>query len=206
MKQFFRDQRPHRGLDYGEYVEKMRDLTLEPISEGLDETTRSRLASAPINFQRTTRILTTYTVPAEVCSVVRLVQHPQLWMVLTEPWCGDSAQSLPYIARLAECNTLIRVKLLLRDMNPDIMDGYLTDGTRGIPKLVTFDPEGNELFRWGPRPREGQKVFLQARAEGRTKAEALERLHLWYGRNRGSDIVQELLALIQTSAGVEEKA
>lgn len=198
MKQFFRDQRPHRGLDYDEYIEKMRELALEPVTSGLDETMLGRLASAPLNLQRTTRILRTYTVPDEVRSAIRSIKQPQLWMVLTEPWCGDSAQSLPYIARMAECNTLIRLKLLLRDMNPDIMDGYLTDGTRGIPKLVVFDREGNELFRWGPRPREAQKMFLEAKAEGLTKPEALERVHRWYGRNRGRDIEQEIIALIRS--------
>jgi hypothetical protein len=205
VKRFFQDQRPHRGFDYDEYVERMRELTLEPITGSLDEITRGHLAGAPINLQRTTRILKTYTVPEEARSIVRAVKQPQLWMVITEPWCGDSAQCLPYVACLAECNTLIRLKLLFRDMNPDIMDEYLTDGTRGIPKLVAFDRDGNELFQWGPRPREAQDLFLRARAEGLTKPEALERLHLWYGRNRGSAVVTELLALIKTTAGVGVK-
>jgi len=206
MKRFYQDQRPHRGLDFDEYVDSIRELALEPITDDLDETTRNRRASAPINLRRTTRILKTYVIPEEVRRTIHMLREPQLWMVLTEPWCGDSAQCLPYIARLAECNTLIHLKFLLRDMNPDIMDEYLTDGTRGIPKLVAFDRQGNELFRWGPRPREGQEVFLRAKAEGLTQAEALERLHLWYGRNRGKALEEELLALIQESAGVREKA
>jgi hypothetical protein len=166
-----------------------------PVGE-MDESTRNRIRTAPINMQRASRILRTCVVPDRVRALINGFQSPQVWMVLTEPWCGDSAQSLPYIARMAECSEKILLRILLRDANPEVMDRYLTDGTRGIPKLVVFDEGGGELFRWGPRPRRGQEIFLQARAEGLEKKAALERLHLWYARDKGAEIEHELIDLL----------
>ena len=93
------------------------------------------------------------------------IDHPQLWMVLTEPWCGDSAQCLPCLDILAEIHAYITMRFLLRDDNLDIMDHYLTDGKRSIPLLVAFDPEGRNCSAGAlgpPKPRR----YDAATAEG----------------------------------------
>ena len=120
-------------------------------------------------------------------------------MVLTEDWCGDSAQNLPYIAKIAECNSLIKLRILPRDQNLDLMDLYLTDQkSRSIPKLVAFDEFGNELFQWGPRPYEAQKLVMELNALGLSKNEFNEKLHLWYGRNKGKSIENEFVELLKS--------
>jgi hypothetical protein len=140
-----------------------------------------------------------YVVTEDQQALLRQVVIPQRWMILSEPWCGDSAQAIPYIWKLAEASTGITCRILLRDENPEIMEQYLTNGTRGIPKLVAFATEGRELFRWGPRPRTAQEVFESARGSGLSKTDALERLHLWYGRDRGETIQREILDLLHRS-------
>ena len=120
------------------------------------------------------------------------------WLVLTEPWCGDSAQCLPCLVTMADQQPHISLYLVLRDDNLDLMDQYLTDGKRSIPRLVAFDADGQELFQWGPRPAAAQEVFAAAKAEGLAKPEILERLHLFYGRNRNAALEDEFVTLLNT--------
>jgi hypothetical protein len=186
------------GIDPKRYVDLMsRESERRPTPE-MDETTRAHVANLPINHQRTTRILRTYTVSTFLKRRLEAIRERQVWMVLTEPWCGDSAQSIPCFIKFAECNPLIEIRFVLRDQHPQIMDRYLTNGTRGIPKLVAFDSAGEELFTWGPRPREGQALFEQGKAEGLTKGANLERLHLWYARNRGAAIEEEFARILNS--------
>jgi hypothetical protein len=201
MKDFLLDGRVDRGLDFPGYLRLIAREVQTPLTEDLDETRRSRLRNAPLNSQRTARILCTYEVPDEPRRLLVSLRAPQLWMVLSEPWCGDSAQSLPILAKLAGCTPRVTLRILPRDENLDIMDQYLTDGTRGIPKLVAFDEEGYELFQWGPRPRGAREEFLRAKAEGLDKLQALKRVHLWYGRDRGQAIQEEITALLGQACG-----
>ncbi len=201
MKEFLQAGRVDRGLDFPGFVRLLeRDMQTAP-TEGMDETRRSRLRNAPLNYQRMSRILRTCEVPADLRRLLASISSSQLWMVLSEPWCGDSSQSIPIIAKLAECTSLITFRILLRDQNLDVMDQYRTAGTRGIPKLVAFDSQGNELFQWGPRPKGAQEVFLVAKSEGLTKAQALERVHLWYARDGGRSIQEEIGALLKRTCG-----
>lgn len=149
-----------------------------------------------LNLQRTSRIDKTYFVSDELQNAIKNIETPQLWFVITEPWCGDSAQTLPYITKMTKCNDKITMRILLRDQNLDIIDQYLTNGTRSIPKLVVFDEHQNELFTWGPRPQAAVEVIQQAKAEGLEKEKMYEKLHLWYGRNRGKEIEKEFLEIL----------
>jgi hypothetical protein len=162
-----------------------------------DDVEHGRVRKASLNVQRMQRINRTHVVGEALERALAGVTRPQLWLVLSEPWCGDSAQVIPYLQKMVEHAPLITLRMLLRDENPEIMDQYLTNGSRGIPKVVAFDERGEELFQWGPRPVEGQAIFNRAREEGKTKAEALEDLHLWYGRNRGQAIEAEFLLLLR---------
>ncbi|MFC2133628.1 thioredoxin family protein [Bacteroidota bacterium] len=195
--QFFLDKRPHNGLKYEEYVEKSKNKLESTDHSQLDENEKSLLEYAKLNLHRSARIDKTYEVNEELSTAVKAISQPQLWMVLTEDWCGDSAQNLPYIAKIAASNPLVDLRILLRDDNLDIMDLYLTNGkSRSIPKLVAFNQDGEELFQWGPRPKEAQKFVDKAKADGLSKSEFIEKLHLWYARNKGENIEDEFKEII----------
>jgi hypothetical protein len=119
-------------------------------------------------------------------------------MLLTEDWCGDSAQNIPYIVKMAECNSMINLRILLRDQNTDIIDLYLSDSnSRSIPKLVAFNENGDELFQWGPRPKEAQELVRKLKSEGLSKEEYILQLHLWYGKNRRKNLELEFIQIIE---------
>ena len=195
IQQFFSDQRPHEGLSYAAYLEIMAAEAAQDTA-GFSVEDVQQVAFTRLNLHRAQRIARTYKMDPELARLIDGIARPQLWMVLTEPWCGDSAQCLPYIALLADRNPRIDLRLLLRDDNLDIMDLYLTNGTRSIPLLVAFADDGSELFRWGPRPVAAQEAFAAAKAAGLEKPQILEKLHLWYGRNRGQALEAEFIALL----------
>ena len=196
IHRFFKDRRPHHGLTYSGFVDLLErraaDVRADPQRAGHDKHARFTL----LNLQRTRRIERTYSVTDRLRSVVAAVAQPQLWMVMTEPWCGDSAQNLPYIAKIADINPNIDLRILLRDEHPDIMEHYLTEGTRSIPKLVAFDLSGRELFSWGPRPRSADELFRSERASGTPMDVALEKVHRWYGTDKGKELENEFLELL----------
>jgi hypothetical protein len=199
---FFADGTLDAGLDLAAYESRMNAYAARTPEPGMSEEDLEHLETAGINLQRSGRIFRTYQPAENIRDVLSGIRSPQVWMLLSEVWCGDSAQSVAQIARIAMLSPEVTLRILLRDDHPDIMDAYLTDGKRSIPKLVVFTREGIELGRWGPRPRGAESVVKQALSEGVPKKMRLEQLHLWYGRNRGADLDAELADLLR---GILEK-
>lgn len=128
---------------------------------------------------------------------IRNISTKQIWYLITEPWCGDAAHSTPFIAKMAELNNNIELKIVLRDTNLEFMDEYLTNGGRSIPKLVVRDSSGTDLFAWGPRPEELSTIH----AELKKNEAAIETIHKtlqnWYNQNKGVAIQKEMSELLK---------
>ena len=196
-RQFFPDKRVHEGMTYKQYLEMTKVESVNTNTDLLTVEEKERSEIIKLNIHRMNRIDKSYEPGIDIRDEIDKITDHQLWMVITENWCGDSAQNLPYIAGIASLNKNIELKIILRDSNPDIMDNYLTSGTRSIPKLVAFDDEGNELFQWGARPKAAQELVSDLKAQGFDKKYFLEKLHSWYARNGGADIEKEILLLIK---------
>lgn len=176
-------------------------LTEELLAEG--KTTGNNQSEkyvfyTKLNFQRMHRWDKTFHLRAEMIAQLQQLQ-PQTWWVITESWCGDSAQNLPGIAKMAEAsNGKIDLRIVLRDENPAIMDQYLTHGTRSIPKVVALDENGKELFVWGPRPAAAQVLMNEWKTNPNGKDfETFEKeLHSWYTQDKGHSLQDEITALI----------
>ena len=199
IPQFFIDRKLHNGLNYKQYIELTEKQISETDDSKLSAEEKEIFEYTKLNLQRSSRIDRHYSVSDELSAKLNEIDKPQAWMVITENWCGDSAQNLPYLTKMAEVNSNVDLKILLRDEHPEIMDLYLTNGTKSIPVLVIFDEDGNELFKWGPRPKLAQQLINQWKPEGIVKPELYEKLHLWYGRNRGKEIENEMLELINNN-------
>jgi len=191
--QFFTERKPHNGMIYSEYLQRTEDYLKSNDYDSLGEIDKSRYDTISLNLHRSRRIAKTYNPGENIIEHISKIISPQLWMVITEDWCGDSAQNLPYIAALAKLNDNFELRILLRDENPDIIDHYLTNGvSRSIPILVSYDEDGEELFKWGPRPKEAQELVDELKANGFNKKDYIEKLHFWYSKNRGKNIEAEL--------------
>jgi len=198
---FFLAGRPQSGMTYAEYMAFLRREAerAQTHPEWVAEDPHAQYLK--LNRHRAERVEKTYQVPAGLRQAIERIAEPQLWMVLTEAWCGDSAQTLGAVAAIAAASPLIDLRFLLRDDNQDIMQRYLTHGTASIPKVVAFDGAGHELFQWGPRPAPAAELFRRTRAEGGAKEEAQEKLHAWYARDRGQTVGEEFLRLVAGRPG-----
>ena len=184
-------------LTYNEFVDEFtKQINVLDINT-LNDYDKSIYEYRKLNYQRSTRLEKTFIPTDDTRQVFSTIHQTQKWIVITESWCGDSAQNLPIIAKLAELNNKIDFKIVLRDSNPEFMDLYLTNGARAIPKLIVFDENDNEIFQWGPRPIEAQSLFNKLKNEKIAKPEINKELHLWYGRNRGKEVEKEILNLIK---------
>lgn len=189
------------GYTYPEYRLLIDQLLAQSRTTGPNNS-ESYLNYTKMNVQRMNRWDKTAKVSSELEQTITSIASSQIWLVITEGWCGDAAQSLPFIAKLAALNPLIELKFVLRDRNPALMDAYLTEGARSIPILIGLSGDlSNELFVWGPRPQ-----FLQNRLKAYkldpqniTPNEFADGTHLWYARDKNQSLQEELLPLIAST-------
>ena len=182
------------NFTYSGFSQLMNDLVTSNRTSGINQSA-SRIHFTSLNKARMERIHKTTILADQTRSTIQRLEHHQTWYVITEAWCGDSAQSLPIIAKIAEANPKkVDLKIILRDENPEWIDKYHTSGSRSIPKLIAFDDWGNELLTWGPRPVEAQKLFLtwKENPEEKSWGEFEKELHTWYARDKGNSIQHEI--------------
>ena len=197
VHRFFLEGRIQNGIGYKEYMDKFKLEVEESAASKLNPAGRKTFEFKKLNLHRSVRIEKQFVPSEELNEIINLIEEPQIWMVITENWCGDSAQNLPYLARIASINPKINFRIILRDSNTDIMDRYLTGDSRSIPKLVAFDESGNELFMWGPRPKEAHDLFYKLKEEGMPKPKIYEKIHAWYSINKGHAIESEIIEMIK---------
>lgn len=181
---------------YESFRNKIEEKIVSNSSIQLNEEARKLFEYTKLNLQRMKRVDKTFNVSDELQLLLSAIKTKQNWVVITEGWCGDSAQNLPALAKIAKVNPLIELQIIERDDNPDIMDLYLTNGTKSIPILISFDENGNELFRWGSRPKEAQMLVTRLKSEGMEHDAFVEQLHLWYVKNKGVALEGELKTLL----------
>jgi len=138
---------------------------------------------------------------SEAMHAVLAQAQPVKILVLTEPWCGDSVAIIPVVKKIVDEAHGWELKVLLRDENPDLMDKYLTKGSRGIPVFIFLDEECRVLFSFGPRPEAAQKIFELYRHDFRAgkmdKAEIIKKIRSFYAKDRGRAIETELIRLLR---------
>lgn len=185
-------------LDYNTFFNWTAELASKQETSGLDQTEEQK-EFTQLNFKRMERWNKTFSLSEESISVIQKLSSPQKWYVITETWCGDSAQNLPIIAKIAEAsNGKISLSIMLRDENPEWMNKYLTNGSRSVPKLIAFNNSGEELFTWGPRPEAAMEItrHWQANKDTISKEEFHLQLHGFYAKNKGVEVEREIISKI----------
>jgi thioredoxin family protein len=114
-------------------------------------------------------------------------------LVIAEDWCGDASSTIPIVARLAEAVPGLELRIIRRDEHPEVMDLYLTNGSRSIPIVIALDDQFRELGHWGPRPGVLQS-WVMANRSTVPKAELYPQVRTWYARDRGESTLREVLA------------
>ena len=188
-----------RGMYYDEY-RRLIDAFLMVGKSTAKRESESLVEYSKLNVVRMNRLDKTTEIIPELQKKISEISAPQTWLVLTEGWCGDAAQIVPVFNKIAELNSNIQLKLLLRDEHLELMNKYLTNGkSQSIPKLVVLDEHNNELFNWGPRPQALQELFYHMKANALNNDSIKEEIHKWYAKDKTVSIQRDLLALLQDS-------
>lgn len=146
-----------------------------------------------LNRSRTNRWDKQLVLEEELVSRIKQIASPQSWIIITEPWCGDAAHIVPFLIKLMEQNSRISYDIQLRDSEPFLIDGYLTNGTKSIPKLIVRDENGNDLFNWGPRPKGAQELMDKMKADNADFETTKIALQKWYNDDKGVSLCNELI-------------
>ncbi len=186
-----------QAMSYHGYMQLSEQLVAEERTSGPNQ-------SAPyvhytkLNLQRMKRLNKTAEVPVLLKQLLHTKAKHWTWVVITEPWCGDAAQCVPVLEKLALAVGDIQTFYILRDEQLEIMDAYLTNGGRAIPKLICIDAKGAEVFTWGPRPAVIQEVMNRLNAQGITEiAMLVEAIQKAYNDDKQNGIYQEFEAILE---------
>ena len=114
------------------------------------------------------------------------------FLVIAEDWCGDASSTIPVVARLVEAVPALELRIIRRDERPEVMDRYLTNGSRAIPIVIALDEHFRELGHWGPRPRVLQ-AWVMANRLTVPKAELYPQVRTWYAHDGGESTLREVL-------------
>lgn len=186
-----------KAMTFTEYLQLIDDLLREGKTTG-PEQSESRIYFSKLNRQRMKRLAKTVVLNPELIEKIKKVDRPLIWLILTEGWCGDGAQNIPAIEKIAEQNPLIQTRYLLRDENLDLMDKYLTNGGRAIPILICIDGNSLEAFgKWGSRPRAIQEYFLELKEAGLEKEQRDELIQRRYNADKEQSIQTDFSELIE---------
>lgn len=184
---------------YDAFFQWTAELAQRFETSGTDQTEEHKKFTQ-LNYKRMERWNKTFALNEQLRNILSKLKTKQTWVLITETWCGDSAQLLPGIAKIAaDSNGLINLKIILRDQNPEWINEYLTNGTKSVPKLIAFDDNGTELFVWGPRPKGAIDIHTQWKANPDTidKEQFHVNLHTWYGKDKGEGLQQEIESMLK---------
>ena len=189
------------SFTYADYRNHVSKLLKEVLSTG-HEQSKDLLHYSELNEVRMNRLEKTLKISVENIQKLRSLQKEYIWLVLAEGWCGDAAQILPVIHKMAELSDKIELRIVLRDENEALMNLFLTNGTKSIPKLIFIDKDTFEVLgHFGPRPQDAKKLMLDYKAEhGNIDEVAKTELQLWYLHDKGLSTQNEIMDVMMKSA------
>lgn len=187
-----------KAFTYTEYMALMDKLVAEKRTTGQDQS-QEMVSFTQLNYQRMKRLDKTLKISEEQAAYFQKIDKKQTWLVITEAWCGDASQIVPMLNKIAQTNSNIELKLVLRDENEALMNLFLTNGGKAIPMLIILSTSTLEVLHiWGPRPTIATKMVEDYKTRyGKLTSEFKEELQKWYNQNKGQSIVNDLISLLK---------
>lgn len=186
-------------ISYSSYRTLIKNLISEGKSTGIEQS-EDHLTFSILNDKRMDRLDKTLDISPETQNSLNNLNKGFTFLVIAEGWCGDAAQILPIINKVSEASDNIAFKIVLRDENEDLMNQYLTNGSKSIPKVLILDPENNVLDSWGPRPAIASKMVTDYKAQnGSLDEEFKKNLQIWYNKDKGNNTQNELVGMLHAN-------
>jgi len=185
-----------KAISYTSYRKLISDLIASGKSSGPIQS-EDLLNYSKLNDRRMTRLDKTIQLSQETLLGLKKIDKPITCLMLTEGWCGDAAQTLPVISKIADESDLITLKIIFRDEHEQLMSQFLTNGGKSIPKLLVLNSQNKVLNTWGPRPNTATKMVQDYKNKyGQLDAAFKQQLQVWYNKDKGVNIQEDMLGLL----------
>lgn len=186
-----------KSHSYSEYRAIISSLLKEGKSTGKEQS-EGLTHYSELNEVRMHRLDKTIKIAEEFKQKLQTLQRNYIWLVISEGWCGDAAQTVPVITKMAELSEKIELKIVFRDENEALMSLFLTNGTKSIPKLIILDKNTLEVLAdFGPRPKGAVQLILDYKNKhGMVNETAKIELQKWYLHDKGLSTQREIVELI----------
>ena len=187
----------NNSYSYQEYRKIVVDLLQEGKTSGAIQT-EALVNYSRLNETRMHRLDKTIIIDDSIISKLKAIQSSYIWLVIAEGWCGDAAQLLPIFNKMSEVSDHIDFKIVFRDDNEALMNLFLTNGSKSIPKLIILDKNALDVIAdWGPRPKGAIDLVQNYKdkfgvIDDTIKAE----LQMWYLHDKGLSTQKEIIDLI----------
>lgn len=191
-------------MNFDEYLRYFEDILENTEKHEVYQNDAEYLNYTKLNWSRMNRWLKRFEPSEDMKACIQRIKDDQHWIVITEPWCGDAAHSVAQIYKIVKDNPHIDLDIQLRDTEPFLIDEYLTNGGKSIPKLIIRNDVGHDKVVWGPRPAVLQVLFETMKAEGKAFADIKEDIQRWYNEDKGAAIQVELQGLLEEYIAPEQ--
>jgi thiol-disulfide isomerase/thioredoxin len=186
-----------KSQSYQVYRASVKQLVADNSTTGNDNS-EAMVNYTMLNDRRMKRWDKTIKVPQDLQDSISEFNEKVTWLVIAESWCGDAAHLMPVMNKMAELNNNIGFKVVLRDENEALMNKFLTNGSKSIPKLIMIDDESGDVVNtFGPRPSEATRMVNDyKKSHGKLTPEFKEDLQRWYNMDKGQNTLEDLTAIL----------
>jgi len=187
-----------KSISYPDYIAMVKQLAENNATTGTEKT-ESLIEYTKLNDRRMKRWHKNLKIGQENIERLEKFNKKVTWLILTESWCGDAAHVMPVMQKIADINSNIDIKVVLRDENDELMNAFLTNGVKAIPKVIMIDEVTGDVFNsYGPRPSNATQLVNEYKAKhGLLTPEFKEDLQHWYNKDKGQTAVKDLITLLE---------
>lgn len=136
----------------------------------------------------------------ELLARARAVPGRWRMLVVADDWCGDSANTIPYLARLLDSLSSVELRIVSSAAGRWVMEGHRTpDGRAATPTVILLDESGTEAGCFVERPA-GLRAWVEENKPKLTESQLQEGRDAWRRQDAGQSTVREIVELLELAA------
>ena len=121
-------------------------------------------------------------------------------LVVAEDWCGDSANTIPYVAKLVDVAGNLDMRIINSTEGRAIMESHRTpDDRAATPTVILLTEDFEEAGCFVERPRVLQHWWL-SNEDKLGEEERLDQKYAWYAEDQGQETLEDIVAMIEAAA------
>lgn len=152
------------------------------------------------NVERFKEVYNAAAVPDDLVGQITRLRPDIRILVIGADWCGDVVANVPAMARLSELNPRIQLRIVDRDRHEELMEHFLTNGSKSIPVAIIAPADFGEVRRWGPRPAACQAIMNENKGK-LPKEEIYPLIRDWYANDKHRSLFTEITDAIGEVSG-----